>query len=245
MKNILIVGGSGFIGLKLIELKPDNVSVTATYNTQKKDSADVAWEKNDLLDSAETKKLLTRIKPEIIINVSKAESEAIDPIVAYAKQNKIRLIHLSSDAVFDGVLGNYKEEDATQPITDYGKGKLEEELKIKDTLIDYAIIRTSYVYGKSGGEWDKRTKNIIAIPRVTAYSNMFRTPTLVDDLAKQIWAITLGDQKGIFHVAGKRMNMPEFFLMLGGLTGINVDIEEKECIDDDIALDTSLVNSKL
>lgn len=245
MKKVLIFGGSGFIGMKLIELKPDGIDVAATYNTQAKETKGVSWAKCDLLHVDETQKLLEKIHPDLIINVSKAASKAIDPIVLHAKEKNIRLVHLSSDAVFDGVLGNYKENDAPQPITDYGKGKLEEEQKIQEAITDYAIIRTSYVYGKSGGEWDKRTKNIITVPRITAYTNMFRTPTLVEDLAKEIWEIAMSDKKGIFHVAGKKMSMPEFFGMLGALAGIDVDIEEKECIDNDIALDTSLENSKL
>ena len=243
MKKVVIIGGSGFIGLKLLELKPADVNMVATYNTSVKDMANVVWEKCDLAQPKETKQLLTKIHPDIIINVSKAEATAIEPIIEYAKANKVRLLHVSSDAVFDGMLGNYKEGDAPQPITTYGKGKLEEEQKIKEALSDYVIVRTSYVYGKSGGEWDKRTRNLSKAPRVTAYTNMFRTPTLVDDVAKRIWEIALSDRSGIMHVAGPKMNMPSFFRMLAENAGLIIDVDEKECIDDEIALDTSLENS--
>ena len=244
MKKILIIGGSGFVGTKLIELKPKDISLFATFNMSVKDTTDVIWEKCDLLDSSKTKKVLEKIKPDIIINASKTLPQAIKNIVSYAKQNNTRFIHLSSDVIFDGQKGNYTEEDIPNPITEYGKGKLTEENIIQKELSDYAIIRTSYIYGKSDGQWDKRTMNLLNSKKVSAYTNMFKSPTLVDDLANEIWKISRSKYRGVFHVVGPKMSVPDFFTMLAKNANIKIEIEKKECRDNNIALDTSLIRSK-
>ncbi|MFA6307481.1 MAG: sugar nucleotide-binding protein [Patescibacteria group bacterium] len=242
--KVLILGGSGFVGTKLIELKPKDISLFATFNTSVKDAADVVWERCDLLDRSKTKKVLEKIKSDIIINTSKTLPQAVKNIVTYAKQNNTRLIHLSSDAIFDGRKGNYIEQDQPNPITEYGKGKLIEEEEIEKVLDDYVIIRTSYVYGKSGGQWDKRTMNLLNSKKVSVYTNMFRSPTLVDDLANEIWKISQGEYRGILHVVGPKMNMYDFFTTLAKNVDVKIEIEKQKCVDNNITFDTSLIRSK-
>jgi len=245
MKKVLIVGGSGFIGMKLIELRPNDLNITVTYNESEKNIAGVTWEKCDLKKTNETSTLLHRASPDVIINVSKAPFDSIEPLIGYAKNKKIKLVHISTDAVFDGTKGNYTITDEPHPITQYGIDKRQEEEVIMSKLEKYAIIRTSYVYGKSGGNWDKRTLGLQKVPHMVAYENMCKSPTPVDDLAKKIWKVALGDYQGIFHIAGSKINMPDFFNMLAKNAGFKIEVETKEYPDADIPLDTSLINSEL
>lgn len=121
----------------------------------------------DLTKEEKIREIIQQIKPNIIVNaaaytaVDKAESEidlaykinAIAPKIMAEESNKIRgkLIHISTDYVFDGKSNiPYLETDETNPLGVYGKSKLKGEENIRENTDNYIILRTAWVYGIYG-----------------------------------------------------------------------------------------------
>ena len=156
MTKIVLFGSQGQVGTELTytlsllgELIPVNRQVL------------------DLTNYQQIRDIIQQIKPNIIVNataytaVDKAESEielayqinAIAPKIMAEENNKIgsKLIHISTDYVFDGKSNlPYLETDLTNPLGVYGKSKLEGEENIRKNTDNYIILRTSWVYGHYG-----------------------------------------------------------------------------------------------
>ena len=105
---------------------------------------------------------------------------------------------------------------------------MEAESVIKGRLKDYVIIRTSHIYGKSNGRWDTRlTKLFSKIKKnqpVYRFRDMYRSPILVDDLAKICWRLAGSDFRGIIHVAGERKSIYEFSQEVLNKNGFNASL---------------------
>jgi len=126
-----------------------------------------ACERIDLADLDALRKTLDRIAPDVIINaaaytaVDRAEDEpelaqringdALGALGAWAKQNGARVVHYSTDYVFDGDSTRpYRETDATHPASVYGRSKLAGEIALRDSGARYLIFRTAWVYAARG-----------------------------------------------------------------------------------------------
>ena len=131
-------------------------------------------------------------------NVDNAEEEkdqafevnhrSLENIIELSNQYDFKLIHISTDFVFDGAkTGEYNETDLTAPISIYGESKLDGEQLIIDKCKKYIIIRTSWLYSKYGNNF---VKKIIALSRknesINVVSDETGTPTNAADLAKDI-----------------------------------------------------------
>lgn len=125
---------------------------------------------------------------------------------------KSHFILLSTDFVFDGERGNYKEEDERNPVNYYGKTKLEAEQAVEEYDFDWAIVRTALVYGRSISGRD----NIVTLVRkklennepYQVFTDQLRAPTYVEDVAGGICLIIEKKAKGVFHVAGEDVLTP-------------------------------------
>lgn len=122
----------------------------------------------------------------------------------YCKQ----FIFISTDFVFDGARGNYKEDDNLNPISYYGNTKMRSETLVQRCKIPWAIVRTCLVYGNtiSGTRsniitWVKQS--LEQGKKIKVVSDQVRTPTYVEDLAKGIELIIEKKAEGIYHLSGK------------------------------------------
>jgi dTDP-4-dehydrorhamnose reductase len=112
-----------------------------------------------------------------------------------------RLVHLSTDVVFDGRLGRpYREDDPVSPITDYGRAKAAAEAVVADAP-DAVVVRTSLVYGGPGRPPSPH-EQAAADPAATFYVDELRNPVQVDDLAAAVVELLALDVVGPLHVAG-------------------------------------------
>lgn len=140
------------------------------------------------------------ISPEDAIKVN---TEAVKNIAEICKKNKVTLIHISTDYVFDGKKCEpYNEEDKTNPINQYGKSKLLGEHYIQDILKEYFIIRTSWLYSKHGKNFVKTiVSKIQENTTLEITTSQKGTPTSCIDLAKFIYHIikTKEVKYGIYH----------------------------------------------
>ncbi|HFS68101.1 MAG TPA: SDR family oxidoreductase [Flavobacteriia bacterium] len=229
-KKILITGSNGLLGQKLMQffaLHTDFKVVGASRGKNRLTSvSNFKYYNANLSDSNVLEEILLTEKPTIIINcvamtnVDQCEEnktecdqinvETVKSIVNYCKENDAKLIHLSTDFVFDGKKGNYKETDLVNPLNYYGMSKLKSENLITNNLIDFAIIRTILVYGTTENtnrgnivSWVK--ENLENNKDINVVNDQLRMPTLVDDLVKAIDLVIAKNAKGIFHISSNEL----------------------------------------
>ena len=199
MNNILVTGGNGQLGSEIREIEPNFPNYKFLFTD--KNSLDIT-------DHISVKKIIENNNINSIINcaaftdVDKAESEiklanainhlAVANLAKLSKDNKIKLIHISSDYVFDGsVKKPYIENDKPNPKTVYGKTKLDGEIAIKKiNPINSIIIRTSWLYSLFGNNF---MTNMLSLAKDKNDINVVRdqlgSPTNARDLAMLILTI--------------------------------------------------------
>ncbi len=220
-KNILIVGASGMVGEYLFNFfskKPEfNVGGTC-FSQQGVDDRLVTL---DVKDPKAVERMLEEFQPEIIIapvalpNVEQceAEKEATRAVNVGGMMNLIKniegknifLVFFSSDYVFDGHDAPYSEEDAPNPLNEYGRQKLEIEKEIQKRLKNYLILRVTGVYG-----WHRRGKNYVLQildklkngSAMRAPSDQINNPTYAGDVCEAVYKLLGQKRNGIFHVVG-------------------------------------------
>ena len=159
--------------------------------------------------------------PDIIVNcaaftnVDKCETEskaafnvnALGPkyIAAAAKECGARLIHISTDFVFDGNGDRpYIEEDQTNPLSEYGRTKLEGERNIQSHCNSYLIVRTSWLFGHNGINFAAKMLELAEHNKeLSIVTDETGSPTYTPDLAEALWTLIKKGCEGIFHVANE------------------------------------------
>ena len=229
-KRILITGSNGLLGQKLSDayLTKSNVIWMATgkgaNRHPQKDKMEYA--QMDICNPEEVNKVLESFQPDVVIHTAamtqvddcEFEKEScvalnIDAVAHLAKKSaemNFRLVHLSTDFIFDGTKEMYTEDDEPNPLSYYGWSKLEAEKRVQEFAQNYAILRTVLVYGKVA---DMSRSNIMLWAYNTlkegksakVVDDQFRTPTLAEDLAAGCILAADADQVGIYNIAG-----PEF-----------------------------------
>lgn len=256
-KKILLIGSSGFLGSTILNLFPKGVDVWQTSRyVQKNYDASKKIARVDLTRLDIFEKNLNRIKPDIVINAARIHPYEGEPkhtkkimnrFVNLIKSIDSKLIYFSSDAIFDGLKGNYRENDKPKPLTDYGKAKLISENIIRTNLDNFIIIRTSYIYSNDRKKQDKRTQDLINRINnnidIIGYNNMYRSPILVNDLAKICLKLIKQNYSGTIHIAGKKESVLSFYKKIIKHHGYNPNKIVSASLDESsrkIARDTSL-----
>ncbi|MBO6702610.1 MAG: dTDP-4-dehydrorhamnose reductase [Pseudomonadales bacterium] len=174
----------------------------------------------DLAEPSSVRALLESKQPELIINtaaytqVDKAEEEpelartvngqSVSVMAAFASEHSTRLIHISTDFVFDGAKSEpYLPGDPTGPLGEYGESKLAGELAALNAAPEATmIIRTAWVYSEHGGNFVKTMLRLMAErDELGVVSDQIGSPTYARGLAKTIWRIVVEDRfsPGIYH----------------------------------------------
>lgn len=217
MKRILITGSNGQLGNELKEL-----SRRHSFEFVFTDIGDL-----NLLDEIATKDFFSKHSFSYIVNcaaytaVDKAEEEkdlcmrinadVAGLIASIAKTQNARLIHISTDYVFDGESNQPIDESAVpKPLSVYGVTKLEGEKRVTQTLDNAYIIRTSWLYSTFGKNF---VKTIAALakqkPELTVVADQFGSPTYARDLATAIMTIVnsienkSADRPGVYHYSNE------------------------------------------
>lgn len=259
MKKIIVIGSSGYLGTAITDLASRTYPVIATYRSTPcpVNNSNTVHVRVDFGDPLSVIALLQLInKMDIVIVASNVEYGSPNKTIisnyhrmlCALQRDSIKIIYISSDAVFDGKADKYTEDSTPNPITDYGKLKFESESIICER--QNVIVRTSYLYGSNRYIVDKRVREIENAAKngstLTKEINLIRNPINVIDLAKAI--LLLKEKAGIFHVAGPRMSAYMFYHFLANEAGIIVDIKEvvlKQERANEIPLNTNLVSDKL
>ncbi len=225
--KILVTGANGFLGYYLVEqLLANHFFVIATGKGDSRLpflSSNFVYAQMDFTDPFQVHDVFEKFQPEIVIHagaMGKPDECEMNQMPAYmvnvegtvhllinAEEQKSFFIFISTDFIFDGEQGMYKEEDAARPVNYYGRTKLEAENAVTEYPFDWAIVRTVLVYGKT----HSGRNNIVTLIKeklekgeeYNVVDDQIRTPTYVEDLAKGIVAIALKKAKGTWHISGK------------------------------------------
>lgn len=234
MNNIfqktLIIGGSGLVGRALIKRIKDIAKVYATYNTNRINLEGAKFYQLDVRDANQVNDLVKEIQPEILIHAAakrntkyceknpeeayRVNVEGTKNIVNACKNVNTKMVFFSSDLVFGGTKGKYKEEDKVNPLNTYGKQKVIAEKIIRDNLDDWLIIRASYIYGWFPGRdnfvsWV--VENLKNGREIQISYDQFVTPIHVENFVDILMKLLENDKKGIYHVGdGECLSKYEF-----------------------------------
>lgn len=195
--KVLITGKGGQLAWELEQTVPDHVELVS-----------FGVEELDITNQAQVNEVVLSHSPDLVINaaaytaVDKAETDqetafavndkGSEHLALICKEINARLIHVSTDFVFDGEKTTpYQTDDTPAPINIYGESKLKGDLKINQILGDQAtIIRTAWVYSVHGNNFVKTMLRLMAEKeQLGIVYDQVGTPTWAKGLAKMIWAL--------------------------------------------------------
>lgn len=211
---ILITGGNGQLGSELRHLLDENkVEYIST------DAKEL-----DITDGEKTLQFIMKLKPAIIYHcaaytaVDKAEDErkelderinvmGTENVAKAAKAVNATMIYISTDYVFDGLKKGYeyRVDDKTNPLNEYGRTKLLGENAVKNVLEKYYIIRTSWVFGQYGHNFVFTMQNLAKThDTLTVVNDQFGRPTWTRTLAEfMLFVIENKAEYGTYHLSNK------------------------------------------
>lgn len=205
--KVLITGAGGQVATALLKLKPAGVETLTLGHTEL-----------DIGDRDAVRRTVGEMKPVVIINaaaytaVDKAESEQAlalrvngagpGHLAEAAKPAGARLLHISTDFVFDGSQSRpYTPDAPVRPLGAYGESKLEGERQVRATLGDEALIlRTAWVYAANGHNFVRTMLRLMAERgKVRVVADQVGAPTWAASVAEALWAAVHADLRGTHH----------------------------------------------
>lgn len=206
--RVLVTGAQGLVARALLRSAPADIQTIPA-----------AREDLDITNAAALGRFIDDSRPDLIVNtaaytaVDQAENEpeaarqvnefGAREVAMAARRHGIRLIHISTNFVFDGLADQpYSHAAQTAPVNVYGRTKLAGEDAVVSTLADSAIIlRTAWVYGASGSNFLLTMLSLMRERRpIRVVADQFGTPTAAASVAEAIWAFArLPAASGIYH----------------------------------------------
>jgi dTDP-4-dehydrorhamnose reductase len=222
MKRALVLGANGLLGQHLVR------ALASRYEVAASDLQDGSFTNHDpyfTCDIAEKNQLNTLVKevePRIVVNAAamtdvdgcetkpelarRVNAEAVGHVGELALEISARVIHVSTDYVFDGENGPYGEDDKTNPVGIYGATKLEGEQLLTDSGAEHAIVRTNVLYG-CGVEVKSNFAlwvydSLRAGKTIGVVTDQFNNPTEAGNLAEALAELAVSEYTGVVNVAG-------------------------------------------
>lgn len=243
MKRLLITGGSGLLGSKIAAVARGKFEVTATCGRNPANpSTGCALVPMDITRKQDVSSVMRKFTPDYVIHAAaltdvdycedhrdearKINAEGTRNVAEACKDAGARMIYVSTDFVFDGRKGLYREEDATNPVNYYGRSKLDGENAATSLDSGCIIARLSVLYGWNVKDrpnfvtWllkemkERRKVNIIA--------DQWNSPTYADNCAEILLKLLERGKPGVYHASGsERLSRLEFANRIAAIFGLD------------------------
>lgn len=226
--RVLVTGSNGLLGQKLVaalRIDPDvNLLATSRGSDRTPDPLGSRYRAMDITVAEEVDTAFDAFKPDVVIHtaaMTNVDACELDPVacalqnvtatrnlVTAAERQGAHFIHLSTDFIFDGKNGPYREEDEPAPLSIYGQSKLDaERIVINSRLSKWSIARTIIVYGIAEG---LSRSNVVLWAKsalekgqpIKVVDDQWRMPTLAEDLADGCIRIAKRGATGIYNLSG-------------------------------------------
>jgi dTDP-4-dehydrorhamnose reductase len=208
--KILLLGHKGMLGSDLLlKLKIEHEVVGLDK------------EEIDIVSASGCKEAIKETEPDIVINAAAytnvdgcetarhecfaVNAEAVKNIADACRKKNIRIIHFSTDYVFDGKAKEpYKEDHPCNPINAYGESKLAGEQYLQSLSDNYVLIRTAWLYGVNGKNFVQTIlEKVKTAKKLTVVDDQIGSPTYTKDLAAAVDLLIKQNAKGIFHITNR------------------------------------------
>lgn len=242
MAKWLITGASGLLGYNACQfLLAQGHKVVGLSNNHGIDIQDVDERKCDLMDFDSTRELISEVNPDVILhcaamtNVDACEDnpelthqyhvKLSELIAQVASECDAKMIHLTTDQLWDGTQAQVSEKTPTQPLNVYGQTKADSEVAVANAKPDALIIRTNF-FGK-GRPWrssfsDWLDKELAAENSVNGFNDIFYSPISIPYLLQAIYDLVEKNASGVFHVAGaERISKFDFMIQYARAFGFD------------------------
>ena len=210
MVKILLLGHKGMLGSDLL------LKLNMGYEVVGLDKEEI-----DIVSASECKGAIKEIGPDIVINTAAytnvdgcetakdecfaVNAEAVKHIADACRDKNIRIIHFSTDYVFDGKAKQpYKEDHQCNPINTYGASKMAGERYLQSLSDNYILIRTAWLYGVNGKNFVQTIlEKVKTTKKLTVVDDQIGSPTYTKDLAAAVDLLIKQNAKGIFHITNR------------------------------------------
>jgi dTDP-4-dehydrorhamnose reductase len=242
MDRVLITGASGFVGENLAHRFVQECKLSLACGQQRPRAKADATFFVDLSVRDDFSRALGDLDVDTVVHTAAMVSPDLcerDPRLAvavnvdgtrevarWAEARGARMIYFSTDLVFDGKKGWYKEEDAPGPLNVYGRTKLEGEEQVARTCSRWVIVRLALSYGTTRGargDWTLSMRRALEEGRtLRLYTDQFRTPAYVADTAEAVLRLARQGKRGVYHLGGgERVSRYEFGMEFCRLYGLD------------------------
>jgi dTDP-4-dehydrorhamnose reductase len=271
MFRIFITGGSGFLGSILANILSAKYDVSAAYlnSQQPKSGAPLQF---DIRDAEQVTRAVAAARPDFVIHTAALtkpdycetrpeETRAVNVtgttnIVNASSRFSAKLIHVSTDLVFDGKKGSYSEDDAVRGLNEYSRSKIDAEHAVLSGSPGAVVLRLSIVYGPRHaahpGFLDEMLMHWQKGQPMGFFTDQYRNPTFAPQVADAIEKIIARpDVAGIFHLGGaERLSRYEFATMVARIVGAPVELVGRASMFDhhgpaERPQDCSLISEKI
>jgi len=252
MKRILICGSNGLFGQRLALMLGHETEYevlnTSHHRSFALDRQLFDYTQLDITSKGDVKSLVSSFRPDIIVNAAsmtdvdacetrreqawKVNVIGVENLVEIARRINSHLVHISTDYVFDGKGGPYKETDRVNPINYYGKTKLAGENAVLAGGISSTILRTIVLFG--AGINVKNNFALWVVQSLRAEKNIrcaddqIANPTHVSDLAACVVRVIERGRTGVYHIGGADIvSRHEFAVAAAGIFGLRAELIEK------------------
>jgi len=225
--RVLITGANGLLGQQLIRVFRDDYEMHALGRQAQPrlPGGNFHYHQGDITDRQLLRELAREIVPKFIVNAAaftdvdgsetqrelcwKVNVAGVENLVYAAQKVHARLIHVSTDYVFDGTAGPYRETDRLNPLGFYARSKLAGENVLLNSAADFAIARTMVLYG-NGFEIRPNfvtwlIKQLREGKSVRIVDDQFGNPTLASELAQALRVLAESGRNGIYHLSGSEV----------------------------------------
>lgn len=210
-RTLLVTGASGYLGREVVrQAAVAGWRVIGTYRRAPLAGYEIEWQPLDVRDRQAVGTLVSALRPATIIHTAVAEpnewatnADGAAYVALAARRYNARLVHVSSDAIFNGASGLYDEHALPEPITPYGAAKAAAETAVQAIAPDAVLARTSLIIGAAPYKHVQMVLDMLVGQRTDAlFTDEIRCPISVADLAAALLELVDLETAGVLNVAG-------------------------------------------